>query len=313
MGRNMDLPTPHTFIVAVSGGIDSCVLLHMIKNHYQGLSDVLREDPHIVVAHVDHGIRDNSSRDRLFVEKLATRYGYEFESTELRLGSGASEEEARTRRYEYLDGLVSKYHADGVVTAHHKDDVLETAVINITRGTGRRGLSSLRSRAGRVRPLLDMTKDELRSYAEENKLEWNEDETNNDTKYLRNRIRVTLSDANSEWKDKFATHLQKVSQVNDLLDTQIATILQYKLRGNSVLSRSWFVMLDHRMACEFMTAFLKKSQVQNIDRALVERLVIGLKAARPGSKLDIDKSTYALITKRSMRLIDKKTLKTHIV
>jgi hypothetical protein len=80
-----------------------------------------------------------------------------------------------------------------------------------------------------------------------------------------------------------------------------------------VLSRSWFVKLDHAVACECMIAFLKKFQVQNIDRNLVERLVIALKAGTPGSRLDIDKTTVALITKRSLRLIDRQTLKTRVV
>jgi tRNA(Ile)-lysidine synthase len=309
----MDLPTPHTFIVAVSGGVDSCVLLHMIKHHYEGLSDVLKESPHIIVAHVDHGIRDTSERDRLFVENLAKDYDYEFETIQLSLGENASEEEARNARYEFLDTLVSKYHADAVVTAHHKDDVLETAVINITRGTGRRGLSSLRSRSGRARPLLEIPKSILIDYAKSHGLEWHDDETNTDQKYLRNRIRTVLKQGDDEWKDKFATHLQKITHVNDLLDTQIATVLQYKLKGRAVVSRNWFVKLDHQVACEFMASFLRREKIQNIDKKLIETLVIGLKAAKPGTKLDIDKTTFALITKRSLRLIDRKTLRTRIV
>lgn len=309
----MDIKTPHTFIVAVSGGVDSCALLHMIKHQYDKLPDALLHDPHIVVAHVDHGIRDTSLRDKQHVESLAHDYGYEFESIELSLGKDAGEEEARIKRYEFLDNLRSKYHADAVVTAHHADDVLETAVINLVRGTGRRGLSSLKTGPHRLRPILDLTKDDLMQYAEQHKLAWNEDETNADLKYLRNRVRGALQGADTETKVEFATQLQKISETNDLLDQQIANILQYKLRGKPIISRSWFVKLDHLVACECMLAFLRKMQVQNIDRPLIERLVIALKAGRPGTKVDIDAKTIGLITKRSLRLVDRKTLKTRIV
>lgn len=309
----MTLETPHTYIVAVSGGVDSCALLHMIHTRYDRLPDALLNAPHIVVAHVDHGMRPTSKRDRAHVEELSTSYGYEFESVELHLGDNTSEELARTKRYEFLDKLVSKYHADAVVTAHHADDVLETAVINMVRGTGRRGLSSLRSRQGRVRPLLDISKAELLAYAKDHSLVWNEDETNQDQSFLRNRVRKIINTSEQGWKSSFATQLQKITAVNDSLDIQIATVLQYRVRGKLVLSRNWVTKLDHALACEFMAAFLKKAHIQNIDRNLVERLVIGLKAGRPGTKLDVDSNTVALLTKRSLRLIDRKTLKTRIV
>jgi tRNA(Ile)-lysidine synthase len=93
----------------------------------------------------------------------------------------AGEELAREKRYEFMDMLVSKYRADAVVTAHHKDDVLETAIINISRGTGRRGLSSLKTRQGRSRPLLDLSKQQIIDYAKDNNIEWNVDETNSDS------------------------------------------------------------------------------------------------------------------------------------
>lgn len=309
----MDIKIPHTFIIAVSGGVDSMVLLHMIKHQSELLPSFLRDDPHIIVAHVDHGIRDNSSRDREFVQKMASLYEYEYDFTELKLGQDTSEEEARIKRYEFLDKLKDKYKADAVVTAHHSDDVVETAIINMTRGTGRRGLSSLKSKPGRCRPLLTLSKADVLSYAKENSVEWNEDETNADTKYLRNKVRQVLATADKEWKDSFATHLQKISQTNDLLDTQIATMLQYRVKNKLVLARSWFIKLDHAVASELMLAFLKKALVQNIDKKLVERLVIALKVGKPGTSIDVDGESCVMLTKRSLRLVDRKTRKTRIV
>ena len=298
------------FVVAVSGGVDSCVLLHMLKSKSELLPPSLIKNTKIVVAHVDHGIRENSKRDRLFVEKLAKEYGFEFEYTDLSLGKDASENQARTKRYEFLEKVMKKHHAIGIITAHHGDDVLETAAINIIRGTGRKGLSSLKSSDLRIRPLLKLSKKQILDYAKDFGIKWNEDETNSEMKYLRNRIRRAFSSVESEKKEEFSDHLQKIAETNQYIDSQIMTLLRYRLKGKAVLSRSWFVKLDHTLAGEFMAAFLRLAKVQDIDSKLIERLVVSLKASKPGTKIDVDKNHVGLITKRSLRLVYRENLKT---
>src|SRR5688572_27728765 len=125
---------PGKYIVAVSGGVDSMVLLHLLSQHSQS---------ELIVAHFDHGIRPDSAEDRKLVEKTAKKYGLEFVYREGELGPGASEAEAREARYGFLQIIKVKHNAKAIVTAHHQDDMLETAIINMLRGTGRKGLSSL--------------------------------------------------------------------------------------------------------------------------------------------------------------------------
>lgn len=298
------------YIIAVSGGVDSIVLLDMLmKNRIPNFPS--KEHARYIVAHVNHGMRQSASRDHDFVKSLAVSNGLEFDSTVLTLGEGASEEEARNERYSFLEKLALKYHTTHIVIAHHADDVVETAIINIIRGTGRTGLSSLRSRQYRIRPLLSTKKADILRYAEENKLKWVDDETNTDTKYLRNHIRNNvLTSATPAWHDKFAIELQKSLKNNDLLDTHIATILQYRFKDKAVLKRTWFVCLEHHVACEIMRAAILKLGILNISKELIERLVIALKIARPGSFIDVDAKTVAYITKRSLRFIDRETKKT---
>ncbi len=107
------------FIVAVSGGIDSIVLLDVL----------VKSGAELVVAHVDHGIRADSHEDESFVHRLADKYGLPFVSTRLALGSRASEDLARRERYKWLETVRAQYSAKAIVTAHHQDDVLETIVI----------------------------------------------------------------------------------------------------------------------------------------------------------------------------------------
>src|SRR4051812_4288271 len=102
---------PGKYVVAVSGGIDSVVLL-----------DLLCANPalQLVVAHFDHGIREDSAEDAAFVAALATLQGLEFVTGTAQLGAAASEDTARKARYEFLENVRARHGAAGVVTAHHQ-------------------------------------------------------------------------------------------------------------------------------------------------------------------------------------------------
>lgn len=168
-------------VVAVSGGVDSVVLLDMLAK---------KGEHELVVAHFDHGMRDDSASDARFVVALAERYGVPCEVRQEGLG-GASEERARLRRYAFLFS-VAKQHGAKLATAHHVDDVVETVALNIVRGTRWRGLAGMSDE--RIwRPLTKRTKSELIEYALGERLEWVEDETNRQPVYTRNRLRQKLA------------------------------------------------------------------------------------------------------------------------
>jgi tRNA(Ile)-lysidine synthetase-like protein len=145
----------HKFVVAVSGGVDSVVLLDMlatgklkITNHKTQITNKFQKPSsktncQLVVAHVDHGIRGDSHLDAELVEGLAKKYGLKFELQKVELGEGASEAEARDVRYKKLRQVCKKHKASGIITAHHQDDQIETAIINLIRGTGWRGLAPM--------------------------------------------------------------------------------------------------------------------------------------------------------------------------
>lgn len=170
------------YILAISGGVDSVVML-----------DVLARQPNLqlIVAHFDHGIRDDSAADADFVADLARKHGLQFEVKREELGKNASEETARNRRYEFLRSVADKCNAQ-VVTAHHGDDVVETIAINLSRGTGWRGLAAMDSDI--VRPMTGLMKSEIINYARKHDLKWREDITNASDVYLRNRLRHKMTD-----------------------------------------------------------------------------------------------------------------------
>ena len=133
----------------------------------------------LVVAHVDHAVRPDSHEDERFVRKAAQDYGHEYASCRLD-GMKADEASLCRKRYEFLERMRDEHQADAIVTAHHQDDVLETMIINHMRGTGWRGVASLRSHPKLMRPLLPMSKAGVIRYALDNQIKWREDPTNGD-------------------------------------------------------------------------------------------------------------------------------------
>jgi len=203
------------YIVAVSGGVDSVVLLDM-------LSKKLTTNYQLVVAHFDHGIRDDSKSDAIFVANLAKEYNLPFETKREELGSDVSEEKARDRRYKFLRAVAKKHDAK-LVTAHHSDDVIETIAINLSRGTGWRGLAVLDSDI--VRPLTDMSKSEIINYAKKNRLEWREDSTNASDKYLRNRIRRKISKLDDDVKRQLLGLWAEQKSLKRLIDSEVTSLI----------------------------------------------------------------------------------------
>jgi tRNA(Ile)-lysidine synthase len=263
------------YVVAVSGGVDSVVLL-----------DLLRMYPEVklTVAHFDHGIRDDSHLDRAHVESLARRYGVPFVYDKGELGPGASEAEARQARYEFLKKVQIMVEADAIVTAHHENDVLETAIINLLRGTGRKGLSSLTNGEGIIRPLLDVPKSEIIDYAKRHGLIWREDSSNVDTHYLRNHIR---QDVLPSWREQDRQNLLAVSRRMRTVNEEIDALLSEKIRGD--LDRTWFILLPHSVSREVMAAWLRHHNVRDFDRSTLERLTVAGKTAANGKAIDVVK------------------------
>ncbi|MVM32662.1 tRNA lysidine(34) synthetase TilS [Spirosoma sp. HMF4905] len=179
--------TSDHLLLAVSGGIDSMVMADLFYRTNQPFS----------IAHVNFGLRGaDSEADALFVQNKAEHYGVPFHLTHFDTTAIAAERgisiqmAARELRYTWFDQLLEDYKYACVATAHHLNDVLETLLLNLTRGTGLAGLHGIASKQnGIVRPLLFATRSQLAMYAEEQKLLYREDSSNSDDKYARNRIR----------------------------------------------------------------------------------------------------------------------------
>ena len=188
------LPAGVNIVAACSGGPDSLALVDL-------LADLCSETgSRLVVAHVDHGLRGEESRqDAMFVRrfcaerKLPLFCGQVDVNGEIRQRGGSLEEAARRLRYEYLRQVAAQVGGARIATGHHRDDQAETLLLNLLRGSGSRGLGAMRPQQGDViRPLLCLTREEIESYCRQQDLQPRLDSSNRDTDFRRNRIRHEL-------------------------------------------------------------------------------------------------------------------------
>lgn len=176
------------YVIAVSGGIDSIVLLDFFNRSC---------NTQFVAAYFNHHIRDNAND-----AELIKSYCFK-NSIELYIGNGinlkninSQENEARLQRWEFLERIALINNYKNIVTAHHLNDSVENFILQIMRGNKIQSctmmIRNMINGFYRLKPFLEFTKEELKKSALKYNLSWNEDETNSDEKYLRNFIRNSI-------------------------------------------------------------------------------------------------------------------------
>ena len=177
-------------LLAVSGGLDSVVLLDLLKE----LSSPCKLQ--LCSIYIHHGqslnkeIENYRDKAKNFICSLSQSYGVEFLSPTASKKMLKSEKDFRDFRYYHFEKMIKEKKTDSIVLAHNSDDLLESRLLQLLRGCGPEGLISMQAwKAPYLRPLLGFTKKEIKNYATQNKLSWMEDPSNKDNQYLRNWIR----------------------------------------------------------------------------------------------------------------------------
>jgi len=224
--------------LAVSGGLDSMVLLHLFQQlPYE-----------IAVLHCNFQLRGMESfGDQDFIQKYCDQNNIPFFTTQFDTDAFAKDYKlstqvaARELRYNWFYELLETHQFNYVLTAHHADDNLETFIINLSRGTGLEGLIGIPEENDKIiRPLLPFSRDEILKYAKENNIEWREDSSNASNKYLRNKIRHDLVPVLKEINPDFLNSFQKTQsylrESNEMVEDASIMIYQQvaKEEGNEI-------------------------------------------------------------------------------
>ena len=241
------IPAGSHLVIAISGGMDSVVLTHVLLNILDQFNYQL------TLAHVNHGLRENADGDMKFVQHLSQKWNLPCEIIRLDPQTKNSNESveswARKHRYEALEKIRMKTKGNFILTAHHKTDQAETILMRLAQGSGGKGLRGIHPKAGLVRrPLLFFTKQELVDYAQQHTLTFVEDETNSDISIPRNFIRHNIL---APWVRQ-NNHVEKgiirtSSHITELVDATTFTVDYFYKKLVKFNSEEERILLKNKM------------------------------------------------------------------
>ncbi len=216
-------------VVGVSGGPDSMCLLYLL------LSLKKLYNLKIIVAHLNHNQRKESNEEKTFVENITKQNNCIFEYLSLNFTNTKNfENNARNKRYDFFKSLVNKYHANYLMTAHHGDDLIETILMRLTRGSNLKGYSGFSKiteykNFKLVRPLINVTKEDILKFNKLNNIEYRSDITNYQNIHTRNRFRNNiiplLKQENPKILNKFLKFNQEITEINEYLEIKTKSLL----------------------------------------------------------------------------------------
>lgn len=228
-------------LLAISGGIDSMVLLHLFE----------RSEFEYSIAHCNFSLRGaESDGDEAFVREQIEQHGirayYEkFDTINYANLKGISiEMAARELRYEFFERIRKEYEYDSIVTAHHQDDLIETFFLNLSRKTGIKGLTGIKEKQGKLlRPLLFASRDSIQKYAHKYSIPFREDSSNSEVIYQRNFLRHKIlplfSELNPAFRKNFLGSIENLKAAYSIyehaIDREVEKVLS-KERAHVVIS-----------------------------------------------------------------------------
>ncbi|HTD41568.1 MAG TPA: tRNA lysidine(34) synthetase TilS [Mucilaginibacter sp.] len=226
IGKNSLFDRDSSVLAAVSGGMDSVVMVHLLKAAGFNFG----------IAHCNFQLRgDDALTDQQFVQDLANQFGVQYHTINFDTKKYAAEKKisiqmaARELRYQWFAQVSQQSGYDVIALAHHQNDAIETILLNLTRGTGIAGLHGILPKNGSiVRPLMFLKRDEIQDIVKANNLAYAEDSSNNSTKYARNKIRLEviprLKELNPALEETFENNLKHFRDLEVLLEQKLAEL-----------------------------------------------------------------------------------------
>ncbi|MBM17460.1 MAG: tRNA lysidine(34) synthetase TilS [Epsilonproteobacteria bacterium] len=289
-----------TIIVGFSGGPDSVYLLLALRNMQSS------HNLKIIAAHLDHEWRKESAQEAIWCEQFCHTYTIEFMTQKASLitvdknYNGSKEEYARVTRRIFFETIAQQYQSSYIALAHHKDDQIETFFIRLARGTSLTGLTGIKEDDGRyIRPLLETTKQEIINTLTKNNIDFLKDPSNNDTNFLRNRIRhtliPTLSQVDTRLQNNIFNTMKHLQQVDTYLQQVTDTTITSLAHHTNLLSLNTasFLQLDTIIQQRVLLRLLIKAKARfTPSQKLFSEIIRFLKSSK--NKEHIIHPTYKI-------------------
>ena len=204
-------------VLGVSGGPDSICMLDIVDK----ISQEKLIDFEIVVAHINHGLRENAILDEKFVEEFCKEKEIPFFVKHSNIQEIAKEEKkgleetGREVRYKFFDEIMKKTVSNKIAIAHNLNDKIETIMMNLLRGSGLKGLIGIEEKNGKyIRPLIETAREDIEKYLKENKIEARHDESNDENIYTRNKIRnIVIPYIQKEFNPNIIETINRLSDI----------------------------------------------------------------------------------------------------
>ncbi len=275
--KKIGLKYKDTVVIGCSGGPDSMALLHLLNRVKKEL------DLFLICTHVNHNVRIESEQERKELEEYCDKENIYFEHMKIvGYGDDNFHNEARTIRYNYFDKIMKKYGAKFLMTAHHADDLMETILMRIVRGSTLKGYSGFQKTIKKneytiVRPLINVTKEEILKYNKENKIKYAEDKSNTKDIYTRNRYRKTvlpfLKNEDPNVHQKFYKFSETLMEYNNYVEVQMNKVIN-KVFKQGVLDIEKFLELEHLIQTKIIYHLLES--IYNDDLLIIGSVHVDL-------------------------------------
>lgn len=287
-------------IVAVSGGVDSVVLLDLL----------LKLKVKVVLAHVNHHKRKESEMEEKALKEYALKNNIPFEKLDFFFDNvGNFHDVAHNARYDFFKSLCLKYHTNYIYTAHHADDQLETIFIKLIEGSnlyGYGGISKINDDGNYqiIRPLISISKEEIYKYAKENNLVYFEDSSNQEDHFLRNRIRHNIIPIlNKESIDIY----NKANEYSDIIKEAFDYIrkdsIKYLNSSNNEINLSSFSKLHIALKKDIICLLLERYEIRKNNEII--NSILNLLSDNKGNKRLVLANGYVLVREYDKAYIKK--------
>ena len=284
--------------VALSGGVDSVALLHATTASTKTLGI-----PQLVACHVNHNLSPHAGEWEDFCRKLCEQLGVALEVRRVEVTPDGEGMEAAARRMRYA--VLNALECDWILLGHHRDDQAETVLLNLLRGAGVHGAAAMTERRGRLlRPLLDVSREQIVEYANRNGLSWIEDESNADSYYRRNFLRHEVMPLLERPFPNVAIRLARAARAFGEAAELLDRMAEEDLGAAKLLNVSQLNALPPLRAANLLTYYLRRQGLQISGSAMVKELLRQLLTATRDSDIRFALGNYEVRRFRDQVLVD---------